>query len=292
MIVTDRAEWLRARKEGIGASEAAAALGMSPFESPRELYLRKLGMLPDVEETEAMAEGSFMEPYIARRYMERTGRLITGTQLFYRSPITCLMATIDGMTDAGYPVEFKWTTRPGNLDLGEEATDDLPPHWLIQGHQQMILTGTARVDFAVKAPGRPVRIFDVRRDEELCESIIIGVRRFWADVQNRVVPESNGRADARTLHLIYPDSLGEVALDDHAARLIDDYERLGGECKALDEERAEAKAAILEILGNHALGRLPDGRCITRKVVTVGEKTYTRKGYSFTGMWIGKGGRN
>ena len=38
-----REEWLRVRKQGIGASDAAAAVGLNPYQSPLELWMVKTG---------------------------------------------------------------------------------------------------------------------------------------------------------------------------------------------------------------------------------------------------------
>jgi predicted phage-related endonuclease len=71
--VIDRAAWLERRRQTLGASDAAAALGLSPYCSPLQLYLRKIGSLPEQEETEAMRWGTLLEPLLAREYTRRTG---------------------------------------------------------------------------------------------------------------------------------------------------------------------------------------------------------------------------
>ena len=38
-----REEWLAVRKRGIGSSDAAAAVGLSPYKSQLELWLEKTG---------------------------------------------------------------------------------------------------------------------------------------------------------------------------------------------------------------------------------------------------------
>ena len=47
--VDTRAEWLRWRRSGIGASDIAALLGISPWASPFSVWADKLGLLPDEE---------------------------------------------------------------------------------------------------------------------------------------------------------------------------------------------------------------------------------------------------
>lgn len=72
----NRDGWLKARKRGIGGSDAAAALGMSPWKTQLELYLEKRGelMAPDID-SEAMLWGRVLEPVIRQQYAERTGKI-------------------------------------------------------------------------------------------------------------------------------------------------------------------------------------------------------------------------
>ena len=41
-----RDEWLEVRKKGIGSSDAAAAIGLSPYKSQLELWMEKTGRSP------------------------------------------------------------------------------------------------------------------------------------------------------------------------------------------------------------------------------------------------------
>jgi predicted phage-related endonuclease len=42
----ERANWLEVRRQGIGGSDAAAAVGLSPYKSPLELWLEKPAVTP------------------------------------------------------------------------------------------------------------------------------------------------------------------------------------------------------------------------------------------------------
>lgn len=289
-VVTDRTAWLAERRNGIGASEASAALGMSPFESPRELYLRKIGALPDKEETEAMRWGTLLEPLIAREYERVTRETIFAQQLFLRSPDTPMMATIDAMTESGHPVEFKAIGQWSARELGEDETDQLPDHWLIQAHQQMLLSGTCRCDFAVLVGGQRLRIFQVERDEELTEALIVGVRAFWGCVERREAPEGNARADKRVMHLLYPGCEGETGLGEDVAAILCAQEALRETARKCREEAEAIRVELLERMGNSAVGRLPDGRVLRRKIVNVEAGTIERKAFSYVSLRVGKGG--
>ena len=72
----DRKGWLAQRELGIGSSEVGTILGVNPFETPYQLWLRKKGMTPPVEENEAMRAGHILEGAVARYFEEETGRQV------------------------------------------------------------------------------------------------------------------------------------------------------------------------------------------------------------------------
>lgn len=45
IICKDRAGWLEARKDGLGASDAAALLGLSPWKTNVQLWEEKCGLV-------------------------------------------------------------------------------------------------------------------------------------------------------------------------------------------------------------------------------------------------------
>ena len=52
-----REDWLKARKQGIGGSDAAAIMEATKFSSPLSVYLDKLDLVPEKPMTEAMQQG-------------------------------------------------------------------------------------------------------------------------------------------------------------------------------------------------------------------------------------------
>ena len=50
----NREDWLNYRRQGIGGSDAAAIMGVSPFCSKRDLYQDKCGIVPAMDEEESM----------------------------------------------------------------------------------------------------------------------------------------------------------------------------------------------------------------------------------------------
>ena len=77
-----REDWLAVRKQGIGSSDAAAAVGLNPYKSKLELWLEKTGRdtaLPklDPQDEESPAYwGNILEPVVATHYTRRSGHRV------------------------------------------------------------------------------------------------------------------------------------------------------------------------------------------------------------------------
>ena len=63
-------EWHAARAAGIGGSEVAPILGLSPFESRFSLWHRKAGRIAPVDVSPEMEWGTRLEPAIAQKFRE------------------------------------------------------------------------------------------------------------------------------------------------------------------------------------------------------------------------------
>ena len=95
-------EWLQARQNGIGASEAAAVIGRSPWLDNVELWRRKTGrtQAPDISNNEAVAYGHAAEAPIRELFvLDYPGYEVTygGAFDMVRHPEhPFILATLDG----------------------------------------------------------------------------------------------------------------------------------------------------------------------------------------------------
>ena len=87
-LISDDTKWLARRMAGIGASEAGAALGVSPWKDPLELYLEKLRPPPKPDkgvDSGPRAWGNRLELPILQWYAETTGHTVyTAQELCFR----------------------------------------------------------------------------------------------------------------------------------------------------------------------------------------------------------------
>lgn len=78
----EREEWLNIRKQGIGSSDAAAAVGLNPYKSQLELCMEKTGRdaeLPQLypsDDTSPAFWGTLLEPIVASHYTKKTGNRV------------------------------------------------------------------------------------------------------------------------------------------------------------------------------------------------------------------------
>ena len=103
-------EELLKRRTGIGASEAAAALGLSRYKSPFQLYLEKTGEIDTGggPELAVQTRGKRFEPILRVMYEEETGRKVQLVEKPMQSAEWPFMfATPDGLIPPGRGLEIK-----------------------------------------------------------------------------------------------------------------------------------------------------------------------------------------
>lgn len=83
-----REKWLEYRRLGIGGSDVAAILGISPFRTARDLYYDKLNIVTSDDEGNwvAMEMGNLLEPLVARIFAKKTGLKIYQRKCMFQHP--------------------------------------------------------------------------------------------------------------------------------------------------------------------------------------------------------------
>ena len=133
-------DWLQYRKRGIGGSDAGAVCGLNPYASPMSVYFDKITEENEEFDNEAMRQGRDLEEYVARRFMEATGKKVRRSNVMYQNDEhPFMLADVDRMVvgeDAG--LECK-TVSPYSADKWKDG--QIPAHYEIQCHHYMAVTG-------------------------------------------------------------------------------------------------------------------------------------------------------
>lgn len=285
--------WHEARSTGIGASEAAAACGLSPYQTPLELYHRKRGDLPAIEDNDAMRLGRKLEPIIKSEFTLATGReLYAFDPPMYRHPVLAWqLATPDGelLPEAGSEIrellECKSTSsRTVKSNLGDDGTDEIPESWLFQCQHQMAVCSADMVHVAALIDGRQMRIFRVQRHDALIEMITRTELELWEMIQAGTPPDPDW-THGTTLRLIRQlygapeDETDIVSLEEAIVSEWELYEDCNRQIRELKERQEQHRAKVLYAIGSHAGGFLGDGRMIRRKLTH--RKSHTVAATSF-----------
>jgi len=274
----DDPEWHRERATGIGASEAAALIGLSPWKSLVQLYAEKTGAIhpPDLTGNDAVFWGTRLESVVRDVFAERTGRFLDKGGVMLRSTrYPWALATLDAWCsdrELGpyWPLEIKTT----NAARGEDWVDGPPPTYLAQVHWQMIVTGCDRATIACLIGGQQFVWADVERDEILTRKLIHAGEEFWQRVRAGTPPPPDGSAATRAaLGALYPQDSGEtLVLPAALADAVATIDEVRAQAKALDARKIRAENELKVALGAATEGVLPDG-------TKVRWKRQTRKGY-------------
>lgn len=84
-----REDWLEYRKKGIGGSDVAAIMGISPFATIRDLFYNKTGVQPVIQEEEesnwvAKEVGHRLEDLVAEIFSKKTGLEVFPVRVMFR----------------------------------------------------------------------------------------------------------------------------------------------------------------------------------------------------------------
>jgi putative phage-type endonuclease len=292
ITAANRAEWLEARRAGLGGSDAAAVLEISPYASRLDVYAEKVGQAPPRVETEALRIGLLMERPIlslyARRMVESCDTAKFAEQVFVRSAAhPWMFATLDAQRPDGVIVEVKNVGWRLADRWGEDGSDEVPDYYLCQCFHQLAVTGAGRVEVAALIGGADFRVYPIERDEAIIARIVEREAEFWErHVLAKVPPPATRAGDARALHALFPEPEGEVELGPELAELADLFAGHGALIRLQEAQRDEAKARLLAALGPAKVGRLPDGRRVVRSIVANPGGTRVVAPYSYSTLKV------
>lgn len=252
------AEWHEARRKGIGASEIAAVLGISPWESPFSLYWRKANGW-EANLSAEMEWGTRLESAIAAKYADVHPEFSVQPTGLVHGVEPWMLATPDRVL---FDAE-NWQVAPtsyaiGALELktghrddgwGEPGTAEIPVHYRAQAQWQMLVLDVQWVDVAVLVGGSDYREYSVLRDERDIAVMVEAGRRFMARLESGDPPPLDDHyATLVTVKRLHPD------LDDMDVEV--DRAVATGYRRACEMERkAKSAKARYEILVRDQMGR-------------------------------------
>lgn len=274
-------EQVAKRARAIGSSDAAAAIGLNPYQSAVELWLEKTGQAPPFEGNAPTKWGKILEAPVRQEYAEQTGRVVRlPPETLVMPGYPMIVCHPDGVTDDTRLYEGKTARFPDGW--GEPGTDDIPEHYLVQVQHALMVTHFAIADVAVLIGGQDFRVYTIPASPDLQTAILDAELEFWKHVESGTRPAIDPKAPTaiQLLKKLYPGTNGQTvratpAMVDWRTKLED--AKKAGKLAGLEEQ--EAKAALLDYMGEASVLQFPDGRKFRRARVdragyTVGPTSY------------------
>lgn len=274
-------EWLAWRKKGIGGSDVAVALGLSPYRTARELYYDKIGVepvVPDEDKTIMFEIGHLLEDVVAQIFAKKTGFSVFRDQMMYRHPLfPFMLADVDRFIHLPNGEKAILECKTAHYDMQPNwANDRIPRHYELQVRHYMSVMNINVAYIACLFSNNENDFVwrKIERDLDEEESTIMQLQSFWETyVLNRVEPPFTEKPDKvlEALRKYYgpaDKSLPKVTLGQEFVPALEQILALKEQKTALDQQSRHLdsmiKAAYAPIADR--LGTACGGTCFSNGV--------------------------
>ena len=265
-----RESWLDVRRRGIGSSDAAAAVGLSPYQSQLELWMHKTGkadLLPPIDpndETSPLYWGTLLEPIVAAHYTKRTGRRVRRVNAVLGHPrIPWMLANIDREV-VGAPDVQILECKTAGIHGARLWKDGVPEYVQLQVMHQLAVTGKQAADVAVLIGGQELQIHRIERNDAMIAQLIALEEQFWGWVQREEQPPADASDSADlALRCLYPQDTGETIdlMDDAiAAQAFSQLVQIRQQINDWESQEALLKHQIQQRMGSASYACFGSGR--------------------------------
>lgn len=179
-------EWLKYRTKGIGGSDAAVVMRMSPYKTARDLYFEKTGRKPDFVTNDLWVQcevGHRLEELVAMIFQKKTGFKVWQEKKMFRHPkYRFMIADVDYFAQSPSGEKCILECKTAGYNSNEKWDDGgIPYHYEIQVRHYMAvnninkgfiacLFGNSENDFVYR---------EIERELDIEENIINEEESFW-----------------------------------------------------------------------------------------------------------------
>ncbi|MEV6081739.1 lambda-exonuclease family protein [Streptomyces sp. NPDC052069] len=247
-------DWHAARANGIGGSEIAAVMGISPHESRFSLWHRKQGLIAPVEESEEMFWGKVHEPGICARFAQLHPELFVSAAPTYAAADRPwqianpdrLIVPAPGADHCVEIVEAK--TARDDHGWGKPGTDDIPVHYRAQALWYLDVLQVTRCHVVVLIAGSEYREYVIEYDPAEVDLMQAAGAEFMRTLTANERPDIDGHAVTFQTIKALPDGQDDIDIEVSTDRR-DRYFAALDAAKTADEEKRAAAGHLLDEIG-------------------------------------------
>lgn len=263
------------RRNHIGSSDVAAIVGLCPYRSAADVYISKVH-----EQEDAVHEwheaGNRLESCVMD-WMEETQQVSINRDIEISTPGEVLSCNLDGMVHGDNDVvEAKTTGIVGPIQglWGDEMTDQVPRHILIQCQHQMGVVGTDVAWVPALIGGRGFTLYRINRNDKLISVLQSRCLHFWNEyVKRRRLPTDCPPPRMDLLKSVVRDDSAEFVMplpDDP----IDRYIEFKDMRLLMEKEEERAKREVLAYMGDASHAEWSGGTVTYKMQARKGGKGY------------------
>ncbi|MEV3947010.1 lambda-exonuclease family protein [Streptomyces halstedii] len=247
-------DWHAARAAGIGGSEIAAVMGISPYESRFSLWHRKQGLIAPVEESEEMYWGKVHEPGICARFAAlHPGLFVSEAPTYADAEHPWMIANPDRLIvptpGAPHPVEIvEAKTARDDHGWGKAGTDDIPVHYRAQCLWYLDVLQVTRCHVAVLIAGSEYREYVIEYDQAEADLMVAAGAEFMQSLAAGDRPDIDGHSATFQTIKALPEGQDDIDTEVSAADR-DRYFAALDAAKAAETEKRAAAGALLDQIG-------------------------------------------
>lgn len=249
------------RAAGLSATDMTVIAGVTPYgRTVHDVYLSKLGLEEEREQTSAMSLGHRLEPVALALLSDERSLTITPGTTEQHPIMTWAVATPDGnVLDApdgqriavaeAKAVGLRMASRWG--ENGDDET--IPDEVRVQVAWQMIVTRVKRAH-VVALIGTEARFYDVEHDDDLATALLEMGDTFWRKhVLTKVAPPIDGSESAAAMvrQLFRRASAPLIDAPAEAEQLVHDYLAAKEALDAAETRKRAAQAKLEAMIGEH-----------------------------------------
>ena len=243
------AEWLELRRQGLGASDMAAVMGVSPYKTPYQLWAEKTGATTEQKVGDAARRGVILEDAVGLYYEQERGvklRKSNGIVRLKKHPR--IMASLDrtivgeskGIVEIKTSASPRWSMWP------------VPPEVQVQVTVQMGIVGAEWCDVVALLGGLVFKIERVQFDPLLWAEIQRAAMLFLDAVDTKTPPQLEA-LDAQAFALATPQASQEfVEATPDLERVYSQLREVNAELHFLEQKKGSLEMVIKEAIGEHA----------------------------------------
>lgn len=240
-------EWLRT----ISASKVAAILGVSTWDSPRSMWHKMRGEVPNEEATKVQARGHYLEPAILAWWRDQHPDYHDHVDQPTFTLSDWAVATPDAscLTHADDLVIVEAKSARDMDEWGDPGTDVIPVEYLTQCYWQLHLSGALACFVPVIGPYLDFYEYIVEPDPDIGSDLEKRMRVFYDSLSaDEPPPLDDTTATYDVIRKQHPDIDRGVSVQLAPAEAREYVEAMNG-AKAGEARQRAAKSMVLERMG-------------------------------------------